>query len=311
MRKLLIIIINYNTKDLIDTCLKELMSLLNGLNYLITVVDNASNDGSIDLIKSKYKEVFLIENKKNIGFGAACNQAIKANPEYDYYLFVNSDTKPLKDSIRKMMEYMDKNPDCGILGSKLLNNDGSMQNSFANYPAFKTELFGKKIFQIINPKQNPHKRLKINSPLEVESVVGAFFMIRSKDFLNVSGFDERFFFFMEETDLCRQINLKGHKVIYHPEIQVIHYQGKSANKNPKWSRYNFYKSKYQFFKKWDGNLIFCIVYLINIFCFVIKSFFYLFINIITFFIIKHFREKFELASWLLSKHIQIANEVRG
>ena len=296
------IIINYNTKTLTCNCIKLLKENLQGIKNSILVVDNASNDDSLNTIKKEHPDVSLIKNSINTGFAFACNQAANISYNADFLLFANSDTEPEANAIKKMLEFMKNNPLAAIVGAKLINPDGSIQHSFANWPCLTNEFLGTKLLQIINPEKYPKKSHKIKTHLKVTSVIGAFFMIRNDVFKQIKGFDERFFFFMEETDLCRKIINKKLDIIFNPEIEVTHLQGKSANKNPEWSRHNFYRSKYQFINKWDGKTILALIYLKNMTTISLKISFYFLLNILSLLLCKKLKIKLRISYWLLKNH---------
>jgi len=269
---------------------------------MITVVDNASVDDTCLMLRSKHPGVRLLANERNLGFAAACNLAIFSAPEAEYDLFVNSDTEPASDVVAKMHQYMNEHPDCAALGCRLTNWDGTPQHSFANGIRFASEFFGKKIFSLLFPNQFPSKRQVLTQPIPVESLVGAFFMVRRRDFMAARGFDERYFFFLEETDLCRRFWEMGRKVIFHPDFIVKHKQGASANKNPKWARHQFYRSKYQFLLQWEKKKICLAVYIKNFFFFTLKSLFYFLIHTLTLRVSSRLAIKEEISFWLWRHH---------
>jgi GT2 family glycosyltransferase len=297
------IVVSHNTQALTDNCLSYLSRALSGLDSVITVVDNASEDDTPLMVRSKYPEVHLFANARNQGFAAACNLAVFSIPEVHYDLFVNSDTEPHTDVVTQMRQYMDEHPNCAALGCRLTNWDGTPQHSFANWPRFGTEFLGKKIFSLLFPKKFPGKRNFGIHPLPVESLVGAFFMVRHADFMAVQGFDERYFFFFEETDLCRRFWERGRAVIFHPDFTVKHKQGASANKNPKWARHQFYRSKYQFLLKWESKKICALIYLKNLFYFALKTFFYFLIHTLTLRMASRLARKEAVAFWIWKQHI--------
>jgi len=302
MNKINAIIINYNTKTSTCNCIKLLKENLQAIKSSIIVIDNASSDGSQQEIATKYPDIALIRNTMNKGFAFACNQAANLSRNADFLLFANSDTKPETDTVKKMIAFMKNNPSTAITGAKLINSNGSNQHSFSSWPDLTNELIGNRLLQIIKPEKYPSKHQKIKTPLKVQSIIGAFFIIRNDIFKQVKGFDERFFFFMEETDLCRKIINSNLDIIFHPEIKVTHLQGESANKNPEWSRHNFYRSKYQFLNKWNGKKILTIIYLKNITTITVKISIYLFFNILSLFLYKKLKNKFQIAYWLLKNH---------
>ena len=302
MKKLHIIIIHYKTKDLTIQCLNSLLADMQGLSADVTVVDNGSKDGSASVLRSLFPKANVFESQENLGFSRACNLAISKDLNYEYFLFVNSDTITPLGTLQKMIHYMEENKDCAILGPKLIYENGNMQNSFAPWPSLKEEFLGKTICSFLNPSLVPSKRHLRNTPLEVQSLVGAYMLIRTKDFILCCGFDERYFFFLEETDLCRKARSHGKKVICHPEIPVIHLQGASANKTPGWSRHQFYRSKYQFFQKWEGPFTLALIYFKNLISLSLKVCFYLLLHVLSFGTYKKVFSKIVVSRWLLWNH---------
>ncbi len=278
------------------------MADMQGISADITVVDNGSKDGSATALRSLFPKADVFENQENLGFSRACNLATSRDLNYEYFLFVNSDTLTPLGTLIKMLNYMEQNKDCAILGPKLTYENGNVQNSFASWPSLKEEFLGKDICSFLNPSLSPSKRYLRDTPLEVQSLVGAYMLIRTRDFVSSCGFDERYFFFLEETDLCRKVISMGKKVICHPQIPVIHFQGASANKNPGWSRHQFYRSKYQFFQKWEGPFTLAPVYFKNSICLSLKVCFYFLLYILSFGTHKKSLIKTAVSRWLLWNH---------
>lgn len=302
MKKMHIIIIHYKTKDLTIQCLNSLIADSQGLSADFTVVDNGSQDGSASALRLQFPKVEILESQENLGFARACNFAISRDLNYEHFLFVNSDTLTPPGTLKKMLDYMETHNDCAILGPKLIYENGRVQNSFSSWPSLKEEFLGKGLCSFLNPSLYPSKRHLQDKPLEVQSLVGAYILIRTKDFILSGGFDERYFFFLEETDLCRKVITLGKKVICHPDISVIHLQGASANKIPGWSRHQFYRSKYQFFQKWIGPWTLALIYLKNAVSFCFKVFFYFSLYIFSFGTYRKALIKTKVSRWLLWNH---------
>ena len=138
---------------------------------------------------------------------------------------------------------------CGIIGGQLLDPDGSRQNSIANFPTLATELLNKSLLRRLFPKRFPGKEHELPEPLEVESVVGAFLLTRKELWDALGGLDERFFFFLEETDYCLQAKRAGWKVMHLPKVKVWHGQGQTARQMPTAVRIEYWRSRYAYFQK--------------------------------------------------------------
>jgi GT2 family glycosyltransferase len=139
--------------------------------------------------------------------------------------------------------------DCGIAGAQLLNPDGSRQNSIANFPTLATELLNKSLLRRLFPKKFPGKEQNFAGPVEVESVIGAFMLIRGETWRALGGLDERYFFFFEETDFCLSALKKGWKTYHLPQVKVFHEQGGSARRVPAAARIEYWRSRYAYFAK--------------------------------------------------------------
>ena len=249
-----IIIVSWNVKDLLKKCLESIYQNQGGLELEIFVVDNASTDGTPEMVKNNFPSVILIDNKSNRGFAAANNQAIKL-AKGEYILILNPDTEIVSDAFQKSIEFMEQNQKTGILGCQILNPDKTIQPSVRRLPTFWP------IFLIFLklPKMFPNlpavKRYlaagfdysKIQS---VDQVMGAFMLIKKEVFEKIGLFDERFFLWFEEVDLCRRAASAGFEVLYHPEAKIIHYGGQSfsqqGNLKKQWM---FFRSAVRYFLK--------------------------------------------------------------
>lgn len=238
-----IILVSYNTKDLTRDCIKSIQEKTEGLDYDIWVVDNASNDGSTDMIKNEFKDINLIESKENLGFGRANNLAIeKINSKYVFLL--NTDTILLNNAIKTLFDYMElpENHKVGSCGGQLFNKDNTLQRSYGefnhidklrrkayiNHYVIKhrlNKLFAKKV---LNQTQFKHDIRTNNS--EVDYIIGADLMLRKSVLDKVGTFDKRFFMYAEEAELQFRIRDNGYKVIFCPDAKIMHYGGASSYK---------------------------------------------------------------------------------
>ncbi len=235
--KLSIIIVNYNTRDYLKKCLQSIYKNLPaelknfGWEWEIIVVDNASSDDSILMVKKNFPDVKVIENSRNLGFATANNLGIKSTSS-EYLLLLNSDCEIFKDSIINLICFMDKNPDVGIVGPKILNSDGSIQFSCRKFPSFldasmhsligsfyPNNPFSKRYMLVEKPK---------NEPFLVDWVSGSCMFIRRQALKDTGLMDEKYFMYVEDTDLCFQMWRKNWKVYYLPYSEVLHHIGKST-----------------------------------------------------------------------------------
>lgn len=259
-----IIIISYNKFRYTDVCLETLKKFTQGLNYEIIVIDNNSSE-DINFISHKYPEVVLIKNKSNRGFAAANNQGVNiANGEY--ILFLNNDTIFTENTIKKVFDFVESQSNSLFVGCRLLNTNGSYQESVMDFPSvwniFTDSFFLSKLFKknkFFN--KNAVSFDSTNKITEVDVIKGAFMFCRTDSIRKLNGFDERFYFYSEELDLCKRFKNKGGKVIYYPETSIIHIGGATV----KGDQLFFYKNqaiaRIQYFQKhFSGSKFFLAIF---------------------------------------------------
>ncbi len=236
MMKLSIIIVNYNVKYFLEQCLQSIRKASEGIEVEIFVVDNNSVDGSVKILKERFPEVITIENKENLGFSKANNQAI-ALSKGEYVLLINPDTVVENSTFKKVLEFMDNHKDAGGLGVKMIDGKGKfLPESKRSLPKPSVAFY--KIFGLsrIFPKSKTFGRyhlgnLNKDKIHQVEILSGAFMLIR-KEVLDKIGFlDESFFMYGEDIDLSYRILKAGYKNYYFPETRIIHYKGESTKKS--------------------------------------------------------------------------------
>ena len=247
-----VIIVNWNAKNLLRDCLNSLYKTVSNLVCEVVVVDNASSDGSVAMLETEFPSAIRIVNTENKGFGAANNQAL-AIMKGKYALLLNTDTVLTPEAVNKLWNFCEANDKAAIVCGQLLNADGSKQNSIASFPGLLTLAANTSLLEYLFPGRYPSKRYKHTSPIEVDSAIGACMMIRKKALDEAGAFDERYFFFFEETDLAYTMRLQGWKIYQVPDAFIYHLQGQSVGNNIS-SRIEFYRSRYQFFRKWHGPL---------------------------------------------------------
>jgi len=234
-----IIIVSFNTKDLLRNCLKSIYTLYPKPYTLeVIVVDNASKDGSAEMVAKDFPQVALIRNKKNLGFAAANNQGIK-KARGRYLLLLNSDTLILEDALAKMVAFMDRNKKIGIATCQLLNKDKTIQASGGFFPtlprvfAWMFFLDDLPIISRLIKAYHPHepsfytKNLFYQREHFQDWVTGAFFLIRKKVVEKIGLLDEQFFMYVEEVDYCFRAKKAGFLVAYTPMAKIIHLGQKS------------------------------------------------------------------------------------
>ncbi|HDR52671.1 MAG TPA: glycosyltransferase, partial [Mariniphaga anaerophila] len=233
--ELSVIIVNYNVKHFLEQCLHSVLKATKMVSSEIFVIDNNSVDGSMQLIKEKFPQVHLIENKDNVGFSKANNQAIRL-AKGKYILLLNPDTVVEEDTFTKIVKFMDEHPDAGGLGVKMIDGKGNfLPESKRGLPtpwvAF-CKMFGlSKLF----PKSKKFGKYHLsyldeNEIHQVEVLAGAFMLLRKETIDKVGLLDENFFMYGEDIDLSYRITQGGYKNYYFPETTIIHYKGESTKK---------------------------------------------------------------------------------
>lgn len=243
-----IIVVSLNTKDLLLDCLASVFETIKGILFEVWVVDNNSTDGTAEAIRERYPAVNIIKNKENVGFAAANNQAFR-QINGDYALLLNTDTVLTNGSVKELYDFMEANPEAGMACGQLLNQDGSKQNSIANFPTMLTFFCNETILRTLMPKKFPSKRREYLSPLKVDSCIGACLIVRKDAMDGIGLLDERYFFFFEETDWAYRMKLGGWAIYFVPTAKIFHAQGMTVGSSLN-SRIMFYRSRYLFFKKW-------------------------------------------------------------
>lgn len=252
--ELSIIIVNYNVKEFLQNLLYSIQKAAKNISHEIIVVDNASDDGSIELIKDKFPHVNLIENKENLGFGKANNIGMKA-ASGEFFLLINPDTIVSEDTFDKTIEFFRKTPDAGLVGCKILNPNGTLQLACRrSFPGPWTSFCKVSGLSTLFPKSSLFARYNLtykdeNQTYEVDAVSGSFMMIRKEIYEKTSGFDEDFFMYGEDLDICYRIQKLGYKVYYFHETQIIHYKGESTKRSSVDETKYFYNAMHLFVKK--------------------------------------------------------------
>jgi GT2 family glycosyltransferase len=228
--ELSIIIVNYNTKVLLKNCLDSIISHTKNVNYEIIVVDNASTDGSLDMIKELYPQIALQCNKENVGFSRANNLGYRMSSG-DYLLFLNSDTLVRNDAILTMMTYIKDNPDIGIVGPKVVGPENHPSRSYMRFLDVKSLFLGTKYLSwfIDTEKYRLHyDHYDYSSTQSVPWLSGACLMTSRHVFQEAGCFDEHYFLYLEDMDLCMQVKKNGYSNVYLPSAEIVHLFGGSS-----------------------------------------------------------------------------------
>jgi len=254
MIDLSIIIVNYNVKEFLKNLLHSIHKASQNLSIELIVVDNASDDGSVEMIKEKFPDVILIANERNLGFGKANNIGLK-KAKGKYILLINPDTLVAEDTFIKLIEFFETHPEAGMAGCKILNPDGTLQlacrRSFPGPWTSFTKVTG---LSSLFPKSKLFARYNLtyldeNQTYEVDAISGSFMMLRKEVYEKVGGFDEQFFMYGEDLDLCYRIQKAGYKIFYVHSTQIIHYKGESTKRSSLDETKVFYNAMHLFVKK--------------------------------------------------------------
>ena len=249
-------IVNWNTKVLLLHCLASIYQTAANMDFEVWLVDNASSDGSVAAARMAYPEIHVIENTRNLGFAAANNLAF-AQIRGRYAVLINTDARLRAGAVRNLFDFMEEVPEASMACGQLLNEDGSKQNSIAPFPTLLSLVSNETLLRLLFPQRYPSKRKYYPNPIAVDSCIGACIMVRKKAMDQVGFLDERYFFFLEETDWAYRMKLAGWKVYFVPAAQIFHAQGKTVGGGVA-ARILFYRSRYQFFKKWHKKTYFLV-----------------------------------------------------
>lgn len=233
MIELSIIIPSFNTKKLLQNCLQSIFEQTKGIDFEVIVIDNASTDSSITMVKQKFPQVRLITNSKNLGYAQANNQGVKI-AKGKYILFLNSDTIILDQAIEKSLEFIKQKKDIDILGCQLLNQDQTIQPSAGFFPHL-ARVFNWMVFvdelplikSLTKPYQQSNPGFYQKTQL-IDWVTGAFLLVKKQVVKHLKGFDAKFFMYSEEVDFCYQAFKAGLKTWFYSDAQVTHLKGKSS-----------------------------------------------------------------------------------
>lgn len=234
--KLTVIIVNYNVKYFLEVCLHSVLKASESVDTEIIVVDNNSTDGSCEFIRRRFPSVVLIENKDNKGFSKANNQGV-AIAKGEYILFLNPDTVMPEDFLDKLVGYMDKNPDAGAIGPRLMDGKGVFSpDGKKSFPTLSVAIFKTIGLNKLFPRSALFNRyyavhIPDDQVAEVEVLSGCCMLVRRTAMERAGGaFDEDFFMYCEDVDLSYRIQKAGYKNIYYPPATLIHYKGESTKK---------------------------------------------------------------------------------
>jgi N-acetylglucosaminyl-diphospho-decaprenol L-rhamnosyltransferase len=257
MVDLSIVIVSWNVRDLLRRCLHSILDVSHSMHVEVVVVDNASTDGSSDMVQAEFPGVHIVANSENRGFPAANNQGL-AVAQGRYVLLLNPDTEVVEDGLATLVAFADAHPDVGMVGPQLLYPDGSVQSSRRRFPTLATAVFESTWLEPYALRRLLKRYYVLDRPddavQDVDWVTGAAMMARREAVEQVGPLDEGFFMYSEELDWCRRFREAGWRVVYLPTARVIHHEGKSSEQVVTARHIHFQTSKVRYFRKHHGRI---------------------------------------------------------
>ncbi len=265
---LAIIIVSYNTCNLLRSCLRSLALPPSSYPPSIWVVDNASNDGSAEMVQSEFPRTHLIQAGRNLGFAAANNLALRqlgfdgvSSGKWvpDYVLFLNPDTEANIEALLRMRAFLHVTPHAGVVGPSLIYPDGSFQHSAFRFPTLFQVWFdlvqwpGRFVESPLNGRY-PRTLYAAGEPFRIDHPLGAAFMARADVIRHVGLMDERFFMYAEEVDWCLRVKKAGWQIYCLPATVIVHHGGGSTRQQPARMNELLWQSRFRLFEKHYGKL---------------------------------------------------------
>lgn len=251
-----IIIVNWNVRELLRACLHSISEGRGDLDVEVIVVDSGSEDGSAAMARQEFPWVRLIACEENVGFPRGNNIGLgEANGRF--LLLLNPDTELVGDALSRMVDYLRRQPDVGVLGPQLLNPDGTVQSSRRRFPTLATAFLESTWLQPWAPQRLLRRYYAADLPddavADVDWVTGACMLARRQVAAAIGGMDEDYFMYSEELDWCRRMKDAGWRVVYFPSAQVVHHVGKSSEQAVTARHVNFNRAKLRYFRKYHGR----------------------------------------------------------
>ena len=251
--RLSIVIVNWNTRNVLEKCLASIYEFSPNCIYEVIVVDNASDDDSVSMIEEFFQEVIVIKNSTNLGFAQACNQGIAISKGH-YVLLVNPDVQIINDAINKLLAFAESRQNAHILGCRVLGQDRKLQQSCLMFPSLLNILIWGLFLHRLFPNNKLFGRQDMtwwdaNDERHVEVIKGCFFLVREELFSEIGTFDEDYFIYAEEADFCYRCKQAGYEILFTPSAEVVHFGEQSTKQKPFKMKLQLYKSYSLYFKK--------------------------------------------------------------
>jgi N-acetylglucosaminyl-diphospho-decaprenol L-rhamnosyltransferase len=258
------VVVSYNVAPLLARCLEslrrageELRSL--GLGLRVIVVDNASADGSVALVRERFPEAVLVESRANLGFGAGCNLGAGAAPGSPLLLFLNPDAEVTSGAVPALLERLRQTPTAAVAGPRLTSPDGAPQEARRRFPTLGALLLESTPLEWRHPGWSALRRYRFEgrpeAPGPVDWLSGACLLVRRAAFDEVGGFDPLFFMYFEEADLARRLAGRGWETWYEPRAVVLHHRSRSADQDLGARDRHYYGSKYRYAGRYWGRTV--------------------------------------------------------
>jgi GT2 family glycosyltransferase len=259
---LAVVIVNYNVSDLLGRCLTAVFARNDDIEIAVCVVDNCSSDDSVSMVQREFSQAVLIANETNIGYPAANNQGLRrlgieaehGSERPRYCLLLNPDTEVPPDAFSRLVDFLDRCQDVGVVGPKLVKLDGNLDLACRRaFPSPEVSLYRMSGLSRLFPRSPRFGRynmtyLDADKLADVDSVVGAFMMVRTIALEDVGLMDERFWMYGEDLDWAKRIKDAGWRVIYNPDVTVLHVKRASSRQNPR-TQIEFYRAMLIFYYK--------------------------------------------------------------
>lgn len=255
-----VILVNWNTRDLLLQCIRSIKSDCEGIETEIIVSDNASMDGSADAVLKEFPEIKVLKNQENLGFAKGNNVAIRQS-RGDFICLVNTDVEIIKGCFPGLLRYMRDNPSAGITGPQALNADQQVQITARKDVGFLNSFARIFWIDILFPSLTWYSQRKLE---EVDALAGCFWMIRREALEQIGLLDEDFFFYGEDRDYCKRMRLAGWKVIFNPDFKIFHYEAGSSKARPFHYYMQLERAFLQYWKKYHGKSSTLVYYLFRI-----------------------------------------------
>ncbi|MDX1688697.1 MAG: glycosyltransferase family 2 protein [Candidatus Promineifilaceae bacterium] len=249
MIDLSVIIVSWNTVGLLDACLASIMAHPPACEFEVIVVDNASTDGSAQMVHGRYPDVKVIENERNVGFARANNQGLRTAVGR-HLLLLNPDTEVRPNALETLMRFLERHEGAGAAGARILNPDGTLQPSCYPAPTLLNEWLH--LFHLDRNRRGGMEEWDVMEPRAVEVLLGACIMVRREALDDVGYLDERFFMYSEEVDFCYRLQKAGWSLYWVPQAQVVHHGGQSTRQAATDMFLRLYEGKLLYFRKHYG-----------------------------------------------------------